>query len=32
MKHTALCLGCMYLYYRSKIAPRQGEEIEKPHE
>lgn len=29
---TALCLGCMYLYYRSEIAPRQGEEIEKPHE
>ena len=27
---TALCLGCIYLYYRSEIIPRRGEEIEEP--
>jgi hypothetical protein len=28
---TALCLGCMYFYYRSEFIPRQGEEIDEPH-
>ena len=28
---TALCLGCMYLYYRSENISRQSEEIEEAH-